>query len=98
MPQASVSVNGLSGAPCKRAAGCVAAAPFAVQAVSHRYVVTEPMPDLPAPCPIVLDLDAGICLEADAGKLVLGGFETDAKCLDATQAAPLDPAGSRMRG
>jgi hypothetical protein len=56
------------------------------------------MPDLPAPCPIVLDLDAGICLEADAGKLVLGGFETDAKCLDATQAAPLDPAGSRMRG
>ena len=53
-----------------------------LQAVEHMYVVTEPM-DLPAPCPVLRDLDRGIYVKGDAGKLVIGGFERDAKCWDA---------------
>lgn len=54
-----------------------------VQAVEHMYVVTEPMPDLPRPYPVLRDLDRGIYVKGDAGKLVIGGFEPDAKCWDA---------------
>lgn len=53
-----------------------------IQAVAHMYVVTEPMASLPAPCPIVRDLDAGIYFKGDAGRLVLGGFEPDPRILD----------------
>ena len=53
-----------------------------LQAVEHMYVVTEPVPGLPTPCPIVRDLDARIYVKEDAGRLVLGGFEPDAKLLD----------------
>ncbi|WP_371226976.1 GcvT family protein [Roseovarius sp. 2305UL8-3] len=54
-----------------------------LQAVEHMYVVTEPMPDLPAPFPVIRDLDRGIYIKGDAGKLVIGGFEPNAKCWDA---------------
>lgn len=54
-----------------------------LQAVEHMYVVTEPMPDLPSPFPVIRDLDRGIYIKGDAGKLVIGGFEPDAKCWDA---------------
>ncbi|MEM9579483.1 MAG: FAD-dependent oxidoreductase [Pseudomonadota bacterium] len=54
-----------------------------LQAVEHMYVVTEPIPDLPHPVPVIRDLDTGIYLKGDAGKLVIGGFEPDAKCWDA---------------
>ena len=53
-----------------------------LQAVEHMYVVTEPM-DLPMPYPVLRDLDRGIYVKGDAGKLVIGGFERDAKCWDA---------------
>lgn len=53
-----------------------------LQAVEHMYVVTEPIPDLPYPFPVTRDLDRGIYLKGDAGKLVIGGFEPDAKCWD----------------
>lgn len=53
-----------------------------LQAVEHMYVVTEPVPDLPNPFPVIRDLDRGIYLKGDAGKLVIGGFEPDAKCWD----------------
>ncbi|MEM7058189.1 MAG: FAD-dependent oxidoreductase [Pseudomonadota bacterium] len=49
--------------------------------VEHMYVVAEPVPDLPDPCPIVRDLDARIYVKEDAGRLVLGGFEPDAKLI-----------------
>ncbi len=49
--------------------------------VEHMYVVTEPMAGVPNPCPIVRDLDARIYVKEDAGRLVLGGFEADAKLL-----------------
>ena len=73
-----------------RAVGAMAGVPVPLQAVEHMYVVTEPLDDLPDPFPIVRDLDGGIYLKADAGKLVLGGFEPKAKLWD-----PLGPDGDR---
>ena len=54
-----------------------------LQAVEHMYVVTEPMDGLPAPYPVLRDLDRGFYVKGDAGKLVIGGFEPNAKCWDA---------------
>lgn len=54
-----------------------------LQAVEHMYVVTEPMPTMPHPFPVLRDLDRGIYVKGDAGKLVIGGFEPRAKCWDA---------------
>ena len=54
-----------------------------LQAVEHMYVVTEPMQGLPNPYPVLRDLDRGIYVKGDAGKLVIGGFEPNAKCWDA---------------
>ena len=62
-----------------RAVGAMAGVPVPLQAVEHMYVTTEPLDDLPDPFPIVRDLDGGIYLKEDAGKLVLGGFEPKAK-------------------
>ncbi|SLN18980.1 4-methylaminobutanoate oxidase (formaldehyde-forming) [Roseovarius albus] len=61
-----------------------------LQAVEHMYVVTEPMPDLPDPFPVLRDMDTGIYIKGDAGKIVIGGFEPDAKCWDA-----FGPEGNR---
>ncbi|MEI4194404.1 GcvT family protein [Roseovarius sp. E0-M6] len=61
-----------------------------LQAVEHMYVVTEPMADLPEPFPVIRDLDRGIYIKGDAGKLVIGGFEPDAKCWN-----PYGPEGNR---
>ncbi len=54
-----------------------------LQAVEHMYIVTEPMPGLPNPFPVVRDLDTGIYVKGDAGRLVIGGFEPNAKPWDA---------------
>ena len=55
-----------------------------LQAVEHMYVVTEPVPNIPTPFPVIRDLDTGIYIKGDAGrKLVIGGFEPNAKCWDA---------------
>lgn len=54
-----------------------------LQAVEHMYVVTEALPDLINPFPVIRDLDRGIYIKGDAGKLVIGGFEPQAKCWDA---------------
>jgi heterotetrameric sarcosine oxidase gamma subunit len=62
-----------------RRIGQLAGVPVPVQAVEHMYVVTEPIPQLPRPFPVVRDLDAGIYVKEDAGKLVIGGFEHNAK-------------------
>ncbi len=61
-----------------------------LQAVEHMYVVTEPVPDLPDPFPVIRDLDRGIYIKGDAGKLVIGGFEPHAKCWN-----PYGPEGNR---
>ncbi|MEM8792464.1 MAG: FAD-dependent oxidoreductase [Pseudomonadota bacterium] len=54
-----------------------------LQAVEHMYVVTEPIADLPTPFPVIRDLDRGLYIKGDTGKLVIGGFEPNAKCWDA---------------
>jgi glycine cleavage system aminomethyltransferase T/glycine/D-amino acid oxidase-like deaminating enzyme len=61
-----------------------------LQAVEHMYVVTEPIAGLPDPFPVIRDLDRGIYIKGDAGKLVIGGFEPDAKCWN-----PFGPEGNR---
>ncbi|MGI9389791.1 MAG: GcvT family protein [Boseongicola sp.] len=61
-----------------------------LQAVEHMYVVTEPIAGLPDPFPVLRDLDRGIYLKGDAGKLVIGGFEPNANCWD-----PQGPEGDR---
>jgi len=66
-----------------RALGALAGVPVPLQAVQHMYVVTEPVASLPDPLPVVRDLDNGIYLKGDVGKLVLGGFEPFAKVWDA---------------
>ena len=64
--------------------------PLPLQAVEHMYVVTEPVTGLPDPFPVIRDLDHGIYVKGDAGRLVIGGFEPDAKCWD-----PYSPEGDR---
>lgn len=50
-----------------------------LQAAEHMYIVTEPVDALPDPVPVTRDLDGYIYVKEDAGKLVLGGFEPEAK-------------------
>lgn len=71
-----------AGAWSKTLADCAGVA-LPLQPVEHMYVVTEPMPGLPQPFPVLRDLDAGIYVKGDAGRLVIGGFERGAKCWDA---------------
>ncbi|MCP5087398.1 MAG: FAD-dependent oxidoreductase [Rhodobacteraceae bacterium] len=71
-----------AGAWSKRLADSVGVA-LPLQAVEHMYVVSEPMPQLAQPFPVLRDLETGIYVKGDAGKLVIGGFEPDAKCWDA---------------
>ncbi len=55
-----------------------------LQAVEHMYVVTEPLDGVDASFPVLRDLDTGIYIKGDSGgKLVIGGFEPNAKCWDA---------------
>jgi len=60
-----------------------------LQAVEHMYVVTEPLHatdnySIPEPFPVIRDLDSGIYIKGDSGgKLVMGGFEPNAKVWDA---------------
>ena len=55
-----------------------------LQAAEHVYFVTEAIDGLPDPLPVTRDLDAGIYMKEDAGKLVVGGFEKKARpwCVD----------------
>jgi len=48
-------------------------------ACEHIYVVTEPIAQLPQPMPIVRDLEGGVYIKEDSGKLVLGTFEANPK-------------------
>lgn len=68
--------------------GATAGAPLPLHAAEHMYVVSEPIAGLPQPCPIIRDLDARIYLKEDAGKLVLGGFEPNAKPWSVKSADP----------
>ena len=50
---------------------------LALAACEHIYLVTDAVAGLPVPCPVIRDLDAGIYLKGDQGKLVLGAFEAN---------------------
>jgi glycine cleavage system aminomethyltransferase T/glycine/D-amino acid oxidase-like deaminating enzyme len=52
---------------------------IATATCEHMYVVTEQIDELPTPCPIIRDLDAGVYIKGDAGKLVVGTFEKNPK-------------------
>ncbi len=71
-----------------RQLGALAGVSIPVQAAEHIYVVTEPVPGLPQPFPILRDLEGGIYVKEDAGKLVLGGFEPNAKPWDPESVSP----------
>ncbi|MDH3377758.1 MAG: FAD-dependent oxidoreductase [Gammaproteobacteria bacterium] len=62
-----------------RQVGALANVGVPLHAVEHMYVVTEPIDTLPRPCPVMRDLEGRIYIKEDAGKLVIGGFEANAK-------------------
>lgn len=78
-----------AGAWSKQLADAIGVA-LPLQPVEHMYIVTEPIPGLPNPFPVVRDLDTGIYVKGDAGRLVIGGFEPHAKCWN-----PQGPEGNR---
>ena len=88
----SVELTGGTTIRCRKVVNCAGAwahdlgarsgVSIPLQAVEHMYVVTEPVPDLPQPCPVMRDLEGRIYIKEDAGRLVLGGFEPNAKLFD----------------
>ncbi len=73
-----------------RSVGGLAGVNVPLQAVEHMYIVTEPVPGLPAPWPVCRDMEGALYIKEDAGKLVLGIFESNAKLWDHTKADPGD--------
>ena len=59
--------------------GASVGAAVPLHAAEHFYVVTEPIPDLPAHLPVLRDADACTYITEDAGKLLVGWFEPVAK-------------------
>ena len=50
-----------------------------LHACEHFYVVTEPIADLPSDLPVLRDMDASAYIKEDAGKIMIGAFERNAK-------------------
>jgi glycine/D-amino acid oxidase-like deaminating enzyme len=62
-----------------RAVGRMAGVNVPLQACEHFYILTEPLPDLPADLPVLRDPDGCLYAKEDAGKLLVGVFEPVAK-------------------
>ena len=62
-----------------REVGRLAGVNVPLHAAEHFYVVTEPMADVPRDLPSMRDMDSGAYYKEDAGKLLVGGFELQAK-------------------
>jgi glycine cleavage system T protein len=62
-----------------REVGALAGVNVPLQAAEHFYIVTEPIPGLPANLPILRDADACSYFKEDTGKLLVGWFEPRAK-------------------
>lgn len=62
-----------------REVGALADVSVPLHAAEHFYIVTQPIPDLPADLPILRDADARSYFKEDAGKLLVGWFEPVAK-------------------
>ena len=74
-----------------REVGKLAGVPVPLQAVQHMYVVTDVCSQLPRPMPIIRDLDSGVYLKGDAGRVVFGGFESHAIPFDVLSAIGTHP-------
>ncbi len=75
-----------------REIGLMAGVGVPLHAAEHMYVVTEPIEGLSPDTPIVRDTDGFIYVKEDAGRLLVGSFEPEAKPL------PLEklPAGAEF--
>ncbi|HEY2275158.1 MAG TPA: FAD-dependent oxidoreductase [Steroidobacteraceae bacterium] len=62
-----------------REVGALADASVPLHAAEHFYIVTQPIPGLPSDLPILRDADARSYFKEDAGKLLVGWFEPEAK-------------------
>jgi 4-methylaminobutanoate oxidase (formaldehyde-forming) len=62
-----------------RELGALADAGVPLHAAEHFYIVTQPIPGLPPDLPILRDADARSYFKEDAGKLLVGWFEPEAK-------------------
>jgi len=62
-----------------REVGLMAGARVPLHACEHYYILTDPMPDLPAELPILRDPDGCAYYKEDAGKILLGAFEGNAR-------------------
>ncbi|MEQ1614759.1 MAG: FAD-dependent oxidoreductase, partial [Hyphomicrobiaceae bacterium] len=62
-----------------RQLGAAAGVNIPLQACEHFYIVTEPFPGLTADLPVLRDADNCAYYKEDAGKLLLGAFEGNAK-------------------
>ena len=73
-----------------RSVGQLAGVNVPLQAVEHIYIVTEPVSDLPDPWPVCRDMENALYVKEDAGKLVLGAFESNAKLWDPAKSDPAE--------
>ena len=64
-----------------REIGALAGVRVPVYAAEHMYVTTEAIADLPGGLPVLRDADGFNYVKEDAGKLLVGSFEPDAKPL-----------------
>ena len=62
-----------------REVGALADVSVPLHAAEHFYIVTQPIPGLPANLPILRDADARSYFKEDTGKLLVGWFEAEAK-------------------
>ena len=62
-----------------REVGLMAGVAVPLHACEHFYVVTEPIDGLPGDLPVLRDMDSCAYIKEDAGKLLIGAFERQAK-------------------
>ena len=62
-----------------REVGLMAGARVPLHACEHYYILTDPMPDVPANLPVLRDPDGCAYFKEDAGKILLGAFEGNAR-------------------
>jgi glycine cleavage system T protein len=71
----------LSAGAWSRHLGNLANVAVPLYASEHMYVTTEPSDDVPRNLPVLRDTDGYVYVKEDAGKLVVGAFEPNAKPL-----------------
>jgi 4-methylaminobutanoate oxidase (formaldehyde-forming) len=62
-----------------RDVGLMAGARVPLHACEHYYILTDPMPGVPANLPVLRDPDGCAYYKEDAGKILLGAFEGNAR-------------------